>query len=201
MKSPFKISFDTSLGAVKRFISTCQRKKTHGTLWKSQCWIWPDPEINFIYKGKSINPVDFTYLAFKGPLADQDRFKHLCKNKRCVNPLHIRKIRKRVWSAQKAKIPPIPLTKQRGSIEEYPPFNHQHFWNSIRQEGYHLVGPSKYRINGLIGVKPIRLAYMLKIGPIPDNHLVMAKCDNPNCIDPYHCEIEPIKRGKEKSAI
>lgn len=201
MKQPYKITFDTSLSAIKRFIGTCHRRKASGTLWKTQCWVWPDMDVNFYYNGKSINPLDFSFLAFKGPVADVDRFKHRCKNKSCVNPLHIKKVRRRVWTSKKATIPPIQLTKQRGSLEEYPAFDHQHFWNCIYQEGYHLVGPSKYRINGLIGVKPIRLAYMLKIGPIPDNHVVVAKCENPNCIDPYHCEIEPIKRGKEKSSI
>jgi len=198
MNYALAISFDTSLSSVKNFIKSLQRSDSIGTLWKSQCWIWPYQDHNYVYNGRSINPLDFMFLAFKGPVASNDKYKHRCKNKRCVNPLHFHKVRKRVYKRGLKAQYIEPILKQRGSLREYPEFDHDHFWNTIRQEGYHLIpSATKYMIKG-ISVKPIRLAYMLRVGDIPDGYKVVVKCENPNCVDPYHCELEQFNNYKHE---
>lgn len=149
--------------------------------------------VPFTYKEKHIESIAFSYMAFKGPVFDSDRFKVLCRNKSCVNPSHIRKIRISGKKRGKpVKIQP-PVNTVKTSIDQYGPFDQDAFWLKVRQQGYHLVSDvTKYRVNGY-GIAPIRLAYMIKMGDIPKGYKVVPECDNPMCIDPYHCTLEPYK--------
>jgi hypothetical protein len=187
------IKFDTCLSAKKQFLQKLTRMSPGSKHWKNCCWVWLGGRIPFSYNGNPIEPISFSYLAFKGPVFDMDKFKHLCRNKSCVNPNHIRKVRIDAKKKGKKIIIQPSDNRYKYSLSDYGDFDHDAFWNQTRQEGYHLISKLKrYIVNGH-GVSPLKLAYMLKYGDIPKGHSIVRECEHPNCIDPLHCTLQPYR--------
>jgi hypothetical protein len=185
------VKFNTSLGAKKQFISLLMRMSAGSKHWKNCCWIWLGGRIPFYYQGEPIEPTVFSYLAFKGPVFEGDKFKHLCKNNTCMNPAHFRKVRISPRKKNNKVIKQPSANGYKYSASDYGYFDHDDFWAQTRQEGYHLVSKlNRYNVNGY-RVSPLRLAYMLKYGEIPKGYAVVRECEHPNCIDPLHCTIQP----------
>lgn len=57
------------------------------------------------------------------------------------------------------------------------------YLNKRDHHGYGQVGVGKRRLGAH------RVAYVLMQGDIPPNHVVMHKCDNPQCVNPAHLQI------------
>ena len=74
--------------------------------------------------------------------------------------------------------------------------------NSIEvrhQYGIFKVGGKKYKAH--------RVSYTITNGKIPDNHVVIHKCDNPKCCNPYHLktgtqlenDMDRTKKGRTRN--
>lgn len=61
---------------------------------KSKCWIWTNAQQGGGYgkakfQGKQSTAHRLSYIAFEGPIASGLCLDHICRNRLCVNPLHL----------------------------------------------------------------------------------------------------------------
>ncbi len=59
---------------------------------------------------------------------------------------------------------------------------------ALNHGGYGVFGGGN-KPSGMPQIRAHRLMYMLKVGPIPAQHVVMHSCDNPNCVNPDHLSV------------
>jgi len=74
--------------------------KVHGPL-STPCWIWQGPDSGngrggeygrFSFEGTTASVHRTMYQIWHGPIAPKKQVDHLCRNRRCCNPLHLEQV-------------------------------------------------------------------------------------------------------------
>lgn len=81
-----EVAFVADRRAYHRFLCWVDKTDT--------CWFWTGSVNhngygNYTYKTKRYMAHRFSYIMFKGDIAEKLQIDHLCRNRRCVNPDHL----------------------------------------------------------------------------------------------------------------
>ena len=167
----------------------------------SSCWLWVGGTSNgagtISIGGKRHKPHRIAYEMWVGKIPVTRVVYQRCRNKLCVNPKHLYTGSLRDHpdaKAWKKGHPPIRSISER-------------FWEKVDKDGpihptlgkcwvwTSLKGFSKknaHKSYGQLSVKegqesgPHRISWIFHNGSIPDNQLVLHKCDNRKCVNPEH---------------
>lgn len=69
-------------------------------VFSDNCWIWAGSKNKsygrFFFKSFNVRAHRLSYLLFNGPLKNNEVIDHICSNKICVNPAHLRQVSYRI---------------------------------------------------------------------------------------------------------
>lgn len=168
----------------------------------SGCWLWQGARNN--HKGYGRVSIDgsrylahrYSYQLFGFQLSDDETLDHICRNTRCVNPVHLEPVSVTENSRRRIhfRAPHVDVAHLRvPAVDEAPvPFdvNYQDkfiidestgcwLWKILSRGGYGAAWAGK-------PISAHRLAWTLARGPIPAGMQVLHRCDVRRCVNPDH---------------
>ena len=163
------------------------------------CWDWVS-SLNsggygqFSFQNKTYKSHRMSYMLFKGYISEDKEIDHLCHNRKCCNPEHLRLVsRSENLSNRNMKKSGYSIGKRLGNNADildklYIKINideQTKCWNYNRipdKDGYGWFSFDyiTYRIH--------RFSYLLFQGEIPKNHVIDHLCGNRLCCNPEHLE-------------
>lgn len=141
------------------------------------CWLWTGTQLRrangYVCGGFSVRKLPWlrahnvSYELTNGPIPNGSYFRFKCENTLCVNPEHL-----------------VPITMEDRFWQKVVKTDYCWEWHGTLGTGGYGRFKRDGKSTGLVYAH--RYSYELHVGPIPNDLLVLHRCDNPPCTNPEH---------------